>query len=631
MEDHVDAALFVHTPETRRVLARLTKYRFGVSVRPVEFDALMKDPESLLAGTEHVVVAAPLDVIKSVLRLSMQYGFSVGLIPLSSQKDLLRGYGLPTRTDAAIDVALRRDARPVDLILCNGEIMLCRATVGRLPLLDSAGDTSWPGMAVKAVKRLSGLKLLPFRFTTAGKRKIRTAACGCMIVQNHAGNLASRLFEHESSIRDGMISLVISAPRSLASYLKFVVQTLGPFAKRRKLPHATGFIKSRRIDIDTEVELKVNIDGMHATTTPLQCEVLPEAVRLNMGEKLRRETRKRVAAKESISTVNLPTGKEELARAKKKAIPFFSYASEDRFRDLFLALRDDAQLNMIYMVLMVLSTMLATVGLYQNSTAVVIGAMLLAPLMSPIVSLAMGLLRGEERLVSRSAIKIVYGVTIALLAAALMTLLFPHKPITPEMQGRLNPTLLDLAVAIVAGAAGAYTKAYKEILQSLAGVAIAVALVPPLAVAGIGIGRLDFYFFAQAFLLFLTNLVGITLAATFTFRVLGYSSAVQRKWSVNLVVLALALIAVPLYYSYDQIVQKVVMEKSWKKERFLVNGKYIIVKEADLSHQRDKEVMIVTIMAREPLTREDLTEFKSKIQRHFDKKLVIRAKIVYIL
>ncbi|ORU94895.1 MAG: hypothetical protein A6F70_10200 [Cycloclasticus sp. symbiont of Bathymodiolus heckerae] len=109
---------------------------------------------------------------------------------------------------------------------------------------------------------------------------------------------------------------------------------------------------------------------------------------------------------------------------------------------------------------------------------------------------------------------------LALLASALITQLFPYKMMTDEMSARLSPSLLDLAVAIVSGVAGAYSKSYREIIQSLAGVAIAVALVPPLAVAGIGIGRLDMTFFLQAFLLFSTNLIGITLAATFTFRLL---------------------------------------------------------------------------------------------------------------
>ena len=283
------------------------------------------------------------------------------------------------------------------------------------------------------------------------------------------------------------------------------------------------------------------------------------------------------------------------------------------------------------MILMLLSTMLAVVGMYLNSSSVVIGAMLLAPLMSPIVSLSMGLLRQDKKMLGKSVKKITIGIGLALFSAALMALLFPHKPVTNEMLARLSPSLLDLAVAIFAGIAGAYTKSYKEILQSLAGVAIAVALVPPLAVAGTGLGRMDVHFFSQAFLLFSTNLVGIVVAATLTFRVLGYSAVVRDKRNVSFVVLILTLISIPLYFSYDDIVQKLVIEKSWKKERYLVNGKYLIVKQAESRHQSEKLVITMDILARERLTRADMDLFQKKIQENYPRKVVIRANIIYIL
>jgi len=450
-----------------------------------------------------------------------------------------------------------------------------------------------------------------------------------MIVQHHEGTIASRLISHDGSFMDGKISLLVSAPLSIIQYLKFLAQSLKSTVSRKTTPSTIGYIKSSQIDIESERELDVFIDGELAAKTPLHCETIPEAVRINIGTRLREKYRRSQTAKERINIDNLPRG-QELLRVKTKAIPFFAYATEARFRDLFIALREDASINSAYIVLMVLSTMLATVGLYLDSAAVIIGAMLLAPLMAPIISLAMGLLRQDRGLSKRSARKIIIGIMIALLAAALITLLFPHKPITGEMAGRLSLTLLDLAVAIIAGIAGAYTKSFKEILQSLAGVAIAVALVPPLAVAGIGIGRGEFYFFGQAFLLFTTNLIGIILAATFTFRALGYSAAVRGKRSIGLVAFFLVLITIPLYFSYNQIVEKIVFEMSWQQERFLVNGKYLIIQEADLSHYRNKEVIVMDIMAREHLTREDLAQFKKKIQTNFTKKLIIRARTIYI-
>jgi uncharacterized membrane protein len=153
---------------------------------------------------------------------------------------------------------------------------------------------------------------------------------------------------------------------------------------------------------------------------------------------------------------------------------------------------------------------------------------------------------------------------------------------------------------------------------------------PPLTVAGIGIGRLDFHFFYEAFLLFSTNLVGIIVSATFTFRMLGYSAMVRSKRSLGVVFIFLALIAIPLYLSYHRIVEDRILEGSWQDERFLVNEKYLIIRKASLSWRGDKQVIIMNVLARDLLTREDLNAVKDKIQANFEKKLIIRVNTIYI-
>jgi len=630
MTEYVTSALFVYTKESEHLLEHLQANSFGARITAVEFDVLESNPQAALEEVGHVVVSASMEEIKTVVGHAMEHGFSLGVIPLKSQKNLKKYFGLPVEKEKAIELALQQPAHRSDIVLCNGIIVLSKATIGRLPLMDSPENVNPWSVVSRVGSRLKGIKLLGFSFTTASEKKINTAACGCMIVQHGSGSLASRMIRHRSSFSDGMVSLAVAAPLSIVAYLKFLAQALQRSFLRKRIASTIGYIQSPRILIESEQELDVFIDDERATHTPVQCEVVPKAVGLNIGLVNLKEGGGKKAAKESLDIRNLPIG-SELAKAKKKAIPFFSYASEDRFRDLFTALREDARLSSAYVILMFLSTMLAAVGLYLNSSSVIIGAMLLAPLMSPIVSLAMGLLRQDQRMLGKSLKKISIGVGLALFAAALVALLFPHKPVTSEMLARLSPSLLDLAVAIFAGIAGAYTKSYKEILQSLAGVAIAVALVPPLAVAGTGLGRLDFYFFSQAFLLFSTNLVGIVVAATLTFRVLGYSAVVRDKRNVSVVLLILALITIPLYFSYNDIVQKLVLEKSWKHERFLVNGKYLIVQKAVSARAREKLVITMDVLARERLTRADLDLFQKKIQRNYPRKVIIRANIIYIL
>ena len=603
----------------------------GVTVTPIAFATLQENPSEFLKETDHVVISGNMSMLKKTISYALEYDFSIGLITLPAQKSLAKSLNLPEDLNELIDLALRKKVRAIDLIQCNDNLLFFKASVGRIPLIDSSILTSRLRIFWNGIKRFWSLRLLPFKITTSGEQKneIQTAASGCMIVQHYEKSLAAKLIAHDSTNVDGMISLVLVAPFSIIDYIRFIFNTLIRSADDKSIPNSTGYIKSPEITIETEEPMKVEIDGEPATTTPLHCKVLPKAIRINFGGEASSSVKKTKKVKELINVSALPSGKE-LIKARNKKIPFFAYASEERFKDLFTALREDARISVTFVVLIILSTILATTGLYLNSASVIIGAMVLAPLMAPIVSLAMGLLRQDEFLMKRSLGTIALGIILALMTAAAMTLFFSYRPVTGEMEARLSPTVLDLIVAITAGIAGAYTKSYKEILQSLAGVAIAVALVPPLAVAGIGLGRYDAEFFSQAFLLFSTNLVGITLAATFTFRFLGYSPAVKSKRGISIVFFLLVLIFIPLYLSYHEIVKTKDFEQGWQKERFYVHGKYLIIRNARLSEYSKQDILTVDILAREQLTRDDLSELKRKIGYNFSEDLVIRANIIYI-
>ncbi len=629
MVSHVKKSLFLYVPDTEYLIEQVVGTSLECQITPVPLQKFIGNPEQSLLLANHVVVSAPLDAIKSVVKSAAEYNFSMGIIPTPDQKNLRTSYALPKKINEALELALQQNAKPLDLILCNNIILILKATVGRLPLIDSSVNTNRIKAIVSALRHFVGLRLLPFQFRTDSGKKIETAVSGCMIIKHHERTLASKLISHDSSLTDGMISMLITAPISILDYLSFLYQAFRCTGKRNRIPSTIGYIKSSSITIETERPLEVAIDGENVTQTPLHCKIIPRAVRVNVGERLFESTPQSTSSSERLEIKNLPTGKE-VNKAINHGIPFFSYASEERFRDLFISLREEARIQPTYLVLMVLSTMLAAVGLYQSSSAVVIGAMLLAPLMAPIVSLAMGLLRHDTKLSRTSILTIITGIIIALSAASLLSLLFPHKPITMEMQARLNPSLFDLAVAIVAGIAGAYTKSHKEILQSLAGVSVAVALVPPLAVAGIGLGMGDFHFFSQAFLLFSTNLIGITFSATLTFRMLGYSPVVRNKRGFTLIAILLGCITIPLYLSYHNLVATALLEKNWKHERFLINDKYLIVQNAKLVQQREQDLLFVRVLVREPLTRMDLNQMRKRIESNFTGKLDIRLEVMYI-
>jgi len=220
---------------------------------------------------------------------------------------------------------------------------------------------------------------------------------------------------------------------------------------------------------------------------------------------------------------------------------------------------------------------------------------------------------------------------LALAASSFMAYVLPYSQITPEMKMRINPTLLDLGVAILSGVIAAYAKSFKEIIQNLAGVAIAVALVPPLAVAGIGLGYGEFTLFGGAFLLFFTNLVGIIIAAVMTFNVLGFSSVVKSKKSVMFIFALLLLVSYPLYISYDQMIEKYRIASTLKQHRFIVNNKYIIIRDVKVNFYGDMKAFNMKIVVREALNRNDLEDLKIDIERLFGDKIFIKTEVEYIL
>ena len=167
------------------------------------------------------------------------------------------------------------------------------------------------------------------------------------------------------------------------------------------------------------------------------------------------------------------------------------------------------------------STGIATFGLTMNNTAVVIGAMLVAPLMTPIFGIALSLVRGDALLLGRSIRAEVAGVFLSVLMAICIGFLIPELDVTDEMLGRTAPNLLDLLVAIFAGTAGAYAMIDERISPALPGVAISTAIVPPLANTGLCIRLEAFQGATGSFLLFFANFLSILLVASAIFFAAG--------------------------------------------------------------------------------------------------------------
>ena len=210
---------------------------------------------------------------------------------------------------------------------------------------------------------------------------------------------------------------------------------------------------------------------------------------------------------------------------------------------------------------------IATFGLIVNSAPTIIGAMIIAPLMSPILSLSYGLVIFDRWLIVRSTLTVATGAALVVLIAFTMSMAFGLTLTGSEIISRTSPTLFDLGVALPAGAAAAFSQTRRSIASSIAGVAIAVALVPPLAVSGIGLavgpkatlesgmslaeyasyggGAVDIA--TGAFVLFLTNLVGIIVVAMLIFICQRYGEWKKALLALGAITIVAAFLVRPLH------------------------------------------------------------------------------------
>ena len=222
-----------------------------------------------------------------------------------------------------------------------------------------------------------------------------------------------------------------------------------------------------------------------------------------------------------------------------------------------------------------LASTIATFGLIANSAPAIIGAMIIAPLMSPILSLSYGLVIIDRRLITLSAITVAAGMILVVVIAFTSTFVFGMRITGSEILSRTSPTLLDLGVALAAGGAAAFSQTRVSIANSIAGVAIAVALVPPLAVSGIGLalGRAattetgvslgEFGLFAGetdiaagAFVLFLTNLLGIVAVAMLVFIFQRYGEWKKALFGLLVIITSSLLLVQPLNRALHELYAK---------------------------------------------------------------------------
>ena len=569
---------------------------------------------------------------KKFISKNIDAKLNIAILPNEHNKDAIKSFGISSNINEAIDDALDMQRyTTVDLLTCNDEPVFHDVTLGDVHGLSDTIEKQTKLLRFKSfLKNLQNLKLQDFTFTTEKEYELNTAAAGVMILEHNIIQHSEDVLDEKFYINDGKLNAFILAPKSILSYVYYLIMIFFyAHFKLKTLPKSIGLIKTAKLNITSKDAINFKIDKSYLSAKNIELEVHSESLTIALGrniENLNESKKPHYEDKEIIKTKDLPAGEVKQMLLKEK-IPFFKKAEESDFKELFVSLRESANLSSVFIVLMVLSTLLATTGLFQNSAPVIIGAMILAPLMAPIISLSMGVVRSENHLIKTSIRTLFYGIFTALLFSVVLTYFMPLTIVTDEMRGRLNPNLLDLMVAVLSGIAGAYANSKSEIAKSLAGVAIAVALVPPLSVMGIGLGWADMNMVFGAFLLFITNLVGITISAALTFLVLGYSAVHRAKKGVFYTFIILAIITVPLVLSFNKALEQNNIYELVQNKTFSINNKNITLDISYIDLSTALPTLHINTYSLDVLEKKDLLELKDRLQQKLrrDVKLSIVA------
>ncbi len=276
----------------------------------------------------------------------------------------------------------------------------------------------------------------------------------------------------------------------------------------------------------------------------------------------------------------------------------------EQLQELHTDLLAESTLDSAYIILIFSSCAIATLGLLSNSAAVIIGAMIIAPLMLPIRGLAFGALQADITLFRKGAIAVALGTVLAVAIAFTLGWLVGLPSYGSEVLARSRPTLLDLGIAVAAGGISGYAKVETKISTSLAGTAIAVALMPPICVIGLGLAQGNWSLSFGATLLYLTNLLGIALSCMVTFLVAGYTSMAQAHRPLIWTMALTAILLIPLGVSFARLVRQAQLETSLRRallNRTVTFGRLQLLNSNTNWLANPPEVRL-SVRAREPVT-----------------------------
>ena len=600
----------LHHPEDRE---KMEEDIFPL-LKDIEKEVINYPQKDFKLGENDILVTYLSDEnLREFLPQAAQKNINIGILPHPENTYTTKGLGISNDPEKVIEEIFDdQEMHKLDLLFCNDIPVFQSVNIGNVFIFTEDHKNNNVLREVisffKNVRHLSSLSHNSYELSSEDEKIIRTSALGIIIVEHALSSVVSRKLVSDSSLNDGMFSALIISPTSLLQLIWFLFRSLLPGGKKiEKTPSFIGRIRITSLKIKNGPTVEFTVDGKKEQAEELSFRVEPETLCLAQSSKYGIE-KDEANLKKSIKTNKLPTG-EKREELTKRSLPIYPRATTEEFQELFKVLRENSKISSIYVVMMILSTLIATFGLFGDSSPVIIGAMILAPIISPIVSFSMGMVRYDTNMLKQGVITILIGTGVCLLFSAGVSLIIPIKIITSEVDARLSPTLLDMGIAVASGIAAAYAHAKEGIAKSLAGVAIAVALVPPLAVAGIGIGWWDWSVFSGAFLLYLTNLAGIIMFAGITFLFLGFAPFRRAKMGLIYTLIVIGMVLVPLSLSFNRIKKEASITR--ELEGAVINE--LVIRDVSVRFEEPLRVSL-TLVGPDNLERDEIMKIKNEIE-----------------
>ena len=326
---------------------------------------------------------------------------------------------------------------------------------------------------------------------------------------------------------------------------------------------------------------------------------------------------------------------EKIKEIKKYIRPF--HIDKKRQEKVYGEIKESAKGDFDFFVLTIFSAIIITLGLIVNSSAVVIGGMLLAPLVWPVLALSLAIIKGRSGLLQSSVATLFRSTVVILLISFVLGFISPEYALKgSEFISRTSPTIFELFIALAAGFVGAFVITYPKIGAAIAGVVVAAALVPPIAVMGLSVSHGNLEMAGGAFILYLSNLIAVTFSASILFLISKFKGPStetgqdKRKSNIRWALISLIVMAIPLLL----ITSEAIKEKNQQNAiRQIINAKFPMatITSVDVEDKGEVVVIDVTLQHSDILTENQVNNLADMLSQKMKKSTVPRITVVPIV